>query len=211
MAHSFPLSPHRIPTMLPYNIAVVIGNPSDISRTKVLALALADALVQALPAPLQAQRQVLEIARLAPHIAAGGGALSAEGAAAVRAIESADLVIAATPVHKGAYTGLFKHLFDLVAPDALVNRPVLLAANGGSDRHALVVDHQLRPLFGFFRALTVPSAVYAANSDFDGDALRSALLQARIHEAAGQAATLLAARTPRTQTQLPTPPLRAAA
>ncbi len=182
----------------PLTIAVVIGNPSATSRTKVLALALADALVAALPAHLRPQLQVLEIARLAPQITGGGWAkdLPAEGAAAVRTIETADLVIAATPVYKGSYTGLFKHLFDLVAPDALVGRPVLLAATGGSDRHALVVDHQLRPLFGFFRALTVPSAVYASDADFEGYALRSDNLRARIQEAAEQAATLLATRSP---------------
>lgn len=176
------------------NITVVIGNASDKSRTKVLALALADALVEALPSHLTVQLQVLEIARLAPHIVAGGpGApLGADGERAIQAIENADLLIAATPVYKGSYTGLFKHLFDLVDPDALVARPVVLAANGGSDRHALVVDHQLRPLFAFFRALTVPSAVYASEADFEGYALRSDALRARIDEAALQAAMLLA-------------------
>jgi len=183
-----------------FKVTVVIGNPSEKSRTKVLALALAEAvteaLAEALPAAPAVELQVLEIAKLAPHIVGNGLGrdLPAEGAAAVRAIESADLVIAATPVYKGSYTGLFKHLFDLVGPDALVGRPVLLAANGGSDRHALVVDHQLRPLFAFFRALTVPSAVYAAEPDFDGYALRSDALRARIQEAAAQAAALLSAR-----------------
>jgi FMN reductase len=109
----------------------------------------------------------------------------------LRAIESADLIVAATPVYKGSYTGLFKHLFDLLDPDALVGRPVLLAANGGSDRHALVVDHQVRPLFAFFRALTLPSAVYASENDFDGYTLRSGALLARIDEAVHQAAQQL--------------------
>jgi FMN reductase len=181
-----------------HKITVVIGNPSDKSRTKVLALALAEAVADALPSQPPVQLQVLEIARLAPHIVGSGGqGLSSEGTAAVRSIETADLVIAATPVYKGSYTGLFKHLFDLVGPDALVGRPVLLAANGGSERHALVVDHQLRPLFAFFRALTVPSAVYAAEADFDGYTLRSDVLRARIVEAAEQAAALLSARLQR--------------
>ena len=186
-------------------ITVVIGNPSETSRTKVLALALAQAVTDSLPAHAPAQVEVLELHRLAPHIVGNGRELPAEGAAALRAITTADLVIAATPVYKGSYTGLFKHLFDLVDPNALVDRPVLLAANGGSDRHALVVDHQLRPLFAFFRALTVPSAVYAAEADFDGYALRSEALRARITEAAAQAARLLAVR-PQTAT-----PLRVAA
>lgn len=189
--------------MPPCNITVVIGNPGDPSRTKVLALAMAqataEALAQALPEGPPPQLHTLELAQLARHLLPGDGGqgLPTEAAAAVRAIETADLVIAATPVYKGSYTGLFKHLFDLVDPNALVGRPVLLAANGGSDRHALVVDHQLRPLFAFFRALTVPSAVYAAEADFDGYLLRSGPLRARIAEAAGQAASLLVAAAAR--------------
>ncbi|MEF7613566.1 FMN reductase [Aquincola sp. MAHUQ-54] len=178
----------------PHRITVVVGNTGERSRTKVLAQAIADALSAALPVTLQ----VLEIAKLAPHIGVANAPqdLSPEGAAALRAIETADLVVAVSPVYKGSYSGLFKHLFDLLSPDALVGRPVLLAANGGSDRHALVVDHQLRPLFAFFRALTVPSAVYAAASDFDGYVLDSEALRARIDEAVLQARLLLAARTP---------------
>lgn len=177
-------------------IAVVIGNPSAKSRTKVLAQAIAARLADSLAGHLAVQIQTFEIAQLAPQLLASGWppALPEEAAAAVAAIEAADLVVAATPVYKGSYTGLFKHLFDLVGPDALLGRPVLLAANGGSDRHALVVDHQLRPLFAFFRALTVPSAVYAAEADFDGYTIRSEALQARIAEATGQALQLLLER-----------------
>jgi len=170
-------------------IVAVVGNPGALSRTKVLAQAITDRLVAALAPHLGVQLQVLEIAVLAPSIGSVSNArdLPPEGAAALQAIETADLIVAATPVYKGSYTGLFKHLFDLLDPEALVGRPVLLAANGGSDRHALVVDHQVRPLFAFFRALTLPSAVYAAESDFDGYALRSGPLLSRIDEAVRQA------------------------
>ena len=41
-------------------------------------------------------------------------------------------------IYKGSYTGLFKHLIDFLHPEALVGKPTLLAATGGSDRHALV-------------------------------------------------------------------------
>ncbi|CAN5322829.1 FMN reductase [soil metagenome] len=177
-----------------HRVTVVVGNVAERSRTKVLAQSIVDALA----ARIAVRVQLLEIHQLAPHIASAcmPDQLPAEGAAAIQAIESADLVVAVTPVYKGSYSGLFKHLFDLVGQDALVGRPVLLAANGGSDRHALVVDHQLRPLFSFFRALSVPSAVYAAESDFDGYVLRSEGLKRRIAEAAGEAAALLHSRTP---------------
>lgn len=109
---------------------------------------------------------------------------------------AADLIVAVTPVHKGSYSGLFKHLFDLVDHEALVGRHILLAANGGSHRHALVVDHQLRPLFAFFRALAVPSAIYAAEADYAGYTIEPGPLRERIDEAAAQAAALLLARQP---------------
>jgi FMN reductase len=180
---------------LPLRIVAVVGNSAERSRTKVLAQAITESLEAALAYHRPVQLQTLELHRLAPAIGhtSFSAELRADGQAALRAIETADLLVAATPVYKGSYTGLFKHLFDLVDPEALVGRPVLLAANGGSDRHALVVDHQLRPLFAFFRAFTVPSAVYAAEADFDGYAgIRSEALKARIAEAVAQVLPLLA-------------------
>jgi FMN reductase len=117
---------------------------------------------------------------------------------AVTAVEQADLLIAASPVYRGSYTGLFKSFFDVVDQRALTGTPVLLAASGGSERHALVVDHELRPLFAFFQASTVPTAVYATASDCTADLLPDDELQERIQCAAAQLvrAVRLRAETP---------------
>jgi FMN reductase len=56
------------------------------------------------------------------------------------------------------------------------------------------VDHQLRPLFAAFRALTVPSAVYGAESDFEGYTINSSGLHKRIADATAQAVELLLRR-----------------
>lgn len=95
-------------------------------------------------------------------------------------IEQADVLLVATPVYRASFTGLFKHLFDFVDQFALVDKPVLLAACGGSDRHALVLEHQLRPLFSFFQANTLPIGVYATDADFSHYQIQSAALSARI-------------------------------
>ncbi|WP_375464030.1 FMN reductase [uncultured Methylobacterium sp.] len=110
------------------------------------------------------------------------------------AIEEADGLVVGSPVYKGGYTGLFKHLFDLVDPGALAGKPVAIVATGGGARHALVVEHGFRPLFGFFGALQVPTAVYASDIDFSDGALSDAGVRARAAEAGGQLASLLAHR-----------------
>ena len=77
-------------------------------------------------------------------------------------------MIAATPVYKAGISGLFKSFVDLLDNDLLVAKPVLLAATAGSARHALVIDEQMRPLFAYLRALTLPTSVFAAPEDWGG-------------------------------------------
>ncbi len=97
---------------------------------------------------------------------------------ALRVVLQADALIVASPVYKGSYTGMFKHLFDLFDPAALAGKPVLLAATGGGERHALVIEHQLRPLLGFFEARTLATGVYASERDFaEGQPVAPALMQ----------------------------------
>jgi NAD(P)H-dependent FMN reductase len=62
---------------------------------------------------------------------------SAAGEAVVRSVETANALIVATPVYRASYTGALKHLFDLVNHEALVGKPVILAATGGSHLHGL--------------------------------------------------------------------------
>lgn len=173
-----------------FQITAVVGSPNLMSKTRVLI----DAVVQQLQTLDRFEVSYVEVARLAPLIGAVTSPqdLPQEARDALQRIESADLVIAGSPVYKGSYTGLFKHLIDFLHPEALVNKPVLLVATGGSDRHALAVDQQLRPLFSFFRALTIPSAVYGSDLDFEQYQISSDALQTRVHEAARQTVRLLA-------------------
>ena len=108
----------------------------------------------------------------------------------IEAIEEADALVVGSPVYKGSFTGLFKHLFDLIPPEALAGKPVAIVATGGGSRHALVVEHAFRPLFGFFSALQAPTAVYGADADFrDGLPVEPGLL-ARIGQAGAEIAAL---------------------
>ena len=101
-------------------------------------------------------------------------------------IVQADSLIIGSPTYKGSYPGLFKHLIDLIDPQELRGKPIIITATGGGDRHALMVEHQLRPLFGFFMAHTLPTAVYASDRDFQDYAVASEPLSNRISEVIGE-------------------------
>ncbi|YBV94346.1 FMN reductase (plasmid) [Phyllobacteriaceae bacterium JZ32] len=105
----------------------------------------------------------------------------------------AEALVVASPVYKGSYTGLFKHLIDLLDPTAFVGKPILLAATGGGDRHTLVIEHQLRPLFGFFEARTLATGIYAAERDFAEGSVSPALAE-RLARAIEQFTPYLARR-----------------
>lgn len=119
------------------------------------------------------------------------GGLEPQARRHVEALLAADALILASPVFKGSYTGLFKHLFDLLDPSALAGKPVLLAATGGGEKHALVVEHQLRPLLGFFEAQVLATGLYAADRDFTAGHLASDAALARLYRAIEQFAPFL--------------------
>ncbi|WP_425252961.1 FMN reductase [Janthinobacterium sp. NFX145] len=132
------------------------------------AAALAEHLMDLIAEEVLCEQRLVELGQLAPQLAGATwrSHLPETVERELAAVEQADIVVVATPVFRGSYTGLFKHFFDFIDQDALIDKPILLAATGGSERHALMIDHQLRPLFSFFQARTLPLGVYATDKDF---------------------------------------------
>jgi FMN reductase len=132
--------------------------------------------------------RVFDLNDLGPSLGAAATLrdLAPEARAIVDRVLAADALIVASPVYKGSYTGLFKHLFDLFDPLSLIGKPVLLAATGGGDRHALVIEHQLRPLFGFFEAQTLATGIYASDADFQNGAFATGQAASRLERAIAQ-------------------------
>jgi FMN reductase len=185
------------------SIVGVAGNIARPSRTA----ALLSAILAEICALQNAQSRVIELVDVGPHLfqpfvpeglqSFALERLPPEARSAIQAIESADALVVATPVYKGSYSGALKHLFDLVRPNALTGKPVLVAATGGSPLHGLVTEHQLRPLFGFFNALTLPTAIFALESDFQNYRIDKPELLARVKRAAAEFVELLEARSGR--------------
>ncbi|MGW0331698.1 FMN reductase [Streptomyces sp. NPDC003011] len=184
--------------MKPLKLVVVSAGLSLPSSTRLLADRLADATRRSL-ADAGRETDVHEVelrdlaTDIAHHLVNGFPGPALRGA--LQAVEEADGVIAVTPVFSASYSGLFKSFFDVLDNTALVGSPVLIAATGGSSRHSLVLEHALRPLFAYLRAIVVPTAVYGASEDWGtaGDG-RSDGLAARIGRAGGELAGLMGGR-----------------
>jgi FMN reductase len=154
------------------NVIALSGSPSAASRTRLIVEEAAGRIARQTAAKLH----LVDLADLVPDLGIRSRAqASTRVEAALRLIETADLLIVGSPVYKGSYTGLLKHLIDLIDYPSLLGTPVGLIATGGSDRHALVVEHQLRPLFGFFSAKTLPTGLFINErmivEGWDGDAV----------------------------------------
>ena len=173
----------------PLKVVGVSGSLHEPSKTTVLVESIIEAVGRRTPI----EAEVITLTNLGPSLAGvlQRDHLPDEVEQALLDIESADLLIAASPVYRASFTGLFKHLFDFVDQYALVGQPVLLGATGGGERHALILEHQLRPLFGFFQSLTLPLGVYASTTDFDGYALRNGAAQQRIEQAVSRGLPLV--------------------
>ncbi|MGX9933752.1 FMN reductase [Advenella kashmirensis] len=171
------------------NTVVINGSLHRPSRTRVLL----EEVTQKISHDVALQTQFIDLVDLVPFIgtAISKDSLNTVAKQALQRIERADFLIVGAPVFRGSVPGLFKHLFDLIDMDALAGKPVLLAATGGSARHGLVIDHQLRTLFGFFHALSLPAGIYATSEEIQEGQIVSETLAKRLELVTSLAAPVL--------------------
>lgn len=177
------------------NLVVIAAGLSEPSSTRLLADRLAEATGRLTPV----RTRVVELRDLAVDIAKHlvSGFPSPVLREVLQAVAAADGLITVTPVFSASYSGLFKSFFDLLDREALIGKPVLIAATGGSARHSLVLEHALRPLFAHLRATVLPTAVYAASVDWgSGVEAGTEELSGRIDRAAGELAAALGHAVP---------------
>jgi FMN reductase len=175
-------------------IAVVTAGVTVPSSSRLLADQIADAVqAQVSDRGEAASFEVIEVRELAGDLASFMTTGGLPTPALVRArdvVSAADGLIAVTPVFSASYSGLFKMFFDALDPDALDGLPVLIGATAGTPRHSLVLDHAMRPLFGYLRTVVVPTGVFAATEDFGGSTGGDGL-EPRIARAAAELASLV--------------------
>lgn len=159
-------------------ITILSGGLRVPSSTRLLADHIGEALTT------EAEREgvpptihVVELRTLARNItdAMLTGYPSEELEAAFTTLNQSDGLVAVTPAFNASFSGLFKSFFDVLPEEILTDMPVLIAATGGTERHSLVLEHAMRPMFSYLHALVSPTGIYAATSDFGAQSASNSL------------------------------------
>ncbi len=114
----------------------------------------------------------------------------------IAGVDATDGIIAVSPVFSASYSGLFKSFIDVLDPKSLDGKAVLLGAAGGTDRHQMVLEYAMRPLFSYLRTRMAATAVFAGPQDWGNADDGGSSLSSRIDRAAAEFAALLAGEPP---------------
>lgn len=179
------------------NIIAISGGLSSPSSSRTLAEDLAREAAESLRS--RGEQATVELVELRDHAHAImdnmlTGFPTGEFAELMERLVEADAIIVVTPTFSAGISGLVKSFFDVVEKEKLEGMPVLMAATGGTERHSLVIEYAMRPLFAYLKAIPVGTGVYAATSDFGGEG--AAALRGRVQRAATELADVVA-RAPR--------------
>jgi FMN reductase len=145
----------------------LVGNPRSESKT----LSAATSLVEKLAVALGGESgPVVDLADF------GGRVLDYSDAdlAVVRtSLTGVDVLVVATPVYKGSYTGLLKSFLDGYGPDALASTLTVPLTIAASPAHSLAGPTHLQPVLDELGALSpaggifIPDALSAVPEDRD--------------------------------------------
>jgi len=166
-----------------FTLAVVSAGTSDPSSTRLLADRAAERVTAAASSRGSSVTvKVVELREISADVSTAlvSQLITPKLQRAITALGEADGIIASTPVYKAGPSGLFTSFFDILDDDLIIAKPVMLAATAGTARHALVADDQMRALFAYLRALTVPTSLFAAPEDWSDPALSKRIDRAAV-------------------------------
>jgi len=166
-----------------FRLVIISAGTSDPSSTRLLAERIADRSCElAACHGRTVTSNVIELREISADISSAlvSQLITPRLQAAIALLGEADGIIASTPVYKAGPSGLFTSFIDVLDDDLIIARPVVLAATAGTARHALVVDEQMRSMFAYLRALTIPTGLFAAPEDWGDPALNARIDRAAV-------------------------------
>lgn len=103
----------------------------------------------------------------------------------MKIVSEADFYVIGFPIFNASFPAPLKNLFDLLPPAVFRHKVMGFAANGGTYQHYLVIENQIKPIAGYYRAFVAPSYVYVNSEHFnEQNELRDEEILKRIGEMA---------------------------
>ncbi|HET6292173.1 MAG TPA: NAD(P)H-dependent oxidoreductase [Kribbella sp.] len=157
------------PPVWPQSVVTVVGNPRAGSRTAAAAASVAELLASELGTPYRMD-ELVDLVTFAPAIFQGESASEEDRAALDNAIDlasSASVLVLATPVYRGSYTGLLKSFLDVLPPQALAGSVVVPVTVSAAPSHKLLADLHIRPVLAELGASVPTPGVVLEERDLE--------------------------------------------
>lgn len=84
-------------------------------------------------------------------------------------IMQSDVIIFGTPIYQASIPASLKNIFDLLPMGAFERKVIGLIVTGGSPRHFLVAETQIKPVIHYMHGTIIPKYVYIVDTDFNPD------------------------------------------
>lgn len=142
-------------------VTVVVGNPKPRSRTREIAEAVAESVVERTGARLAPTIDLCDVS----------GSMFRWPDATVEdfgnRLAATDIAVVASPTYKAAYTGLLKAFLDRYGINGLAGVTAIPVMTGAGFQHALAVEMSLRPVLVELGASVPTRGLYFEISQMD--------------------------------------------
>jgi FMN reductase len=142
-------------------VTVLVGNPKPRSRTREVAEAVADRIVDRTGAR---RAETIDLCDVSGSIFSWPSETMAELNDRVAA---SDVVVVASPTYKAAYTGLLKAFLDRYPNNGLGGVTAIPVMTGAGAEHAMAVDTSLRPVLVELGASVPTGGLFFVMSQMD--------------------------------------------
>lgn len=147
-------------------IVALVGNPKTNSRTRSLAEAVAAEVAGGIVAEAgyEPEVAVIDLGEFGGRVFDGE---DDEVSRALTQVESARILVVATPTYKASYSGLLKAFLDRLGGSALAGVVAVPVMVGAGPRHHLALEVHLRPLLVEMAASCPSAGLFVLEEELD--------------------------------------------
>nr|WP_246484702.1 NAD(P)H-dependent oxidoreductase [Virgibacillus salarius] len=87
----------------------------------------------------------------------------------VNTVLAADIIVFGSPIYQASISGVLKNLLDHFPVDAFKSKVTGIITTGGSEKHFLVSEYQLKPILSYLKGIVPSCSVFIHNDSYNDD------------------------------------------